>query len=93
MFVNFEDRETAQQFGLDPHMPVDRISKWQGAALSLFEALDELNGLVPVGIVGICYQSKHRGSNGWNFALFHGKHEIVLKRGLSTLLTPSMIEL
>lgn len=71
-FVNLEHRQTAQVFGLDPDMVLDRIDVWQQASAAVWDAIAANPPPAIAEVAGICYQSKHRASNGWNFGFFHG---------------------
>jgi len=81
LFINLEHRQTAQVFGLDPDMALDRIDAWQKASAAVCDAIAANPPTTIAEVAGICYQSKHRGSNGWNFGFFHGKHTQLLRRG------------
>lgn len=81
LFVNLEHRQTAQVFGLDPDMVLDRIDVWQQASAAVWDAIAANPPPAIAEVTGICYQSKHRASNGWNFGFFHGKHTQLLRRG------------
>lgn len=86
LFVNFEERNTARAFGLDPDAIIDNYGSWQRAAMMVYTELVASPPASLAHVVGICHQSKHRGSNGWNFGFFHGSHEAVLTRGSSVAL-------
>jgi hypothetical protein len=81
LFVNLEHRSTALEFGLDPNSVLDRIEPWRVATHSVWEQLNSVPAETIARIVGVCHQSKLRGSNGWNFGIFHGLHSQVLTRG------------
>jgi hypothetical protein len=81
MFVNLEDRATAMAFGLDPDMVLDDLEAWRLATFGVWQAAEAGELTTVAAVAGVCHQSKHRGSNGWNFGLFHGVHATVLRRG------------
>jgi hypothetical protein len=81
LFIDLEHRQTAQAFGLDPDMVLDRIDAWQQASAAVWDALSAEPPRTIAEIAGVCYQSKHRASNGWNFGFFHGRHADFLHRG------------
>lgn len=79
-FVDLESPLIRDRFGIDLKSPLAITSMWRAASLETYRFLTTNSGPV-VPIVGVTYETQHRGGSGRNFAVYDRCKDLTLERG------------
>lgn len=81
-FVELESPLLRDRFGIDLKGPLAITSMWRALSLEVFKFIAANPGSV-VPIVGVTYETQHRGGSGRNFAVYDRFRDVALERGVS----------
>ncbi len=82
-FVDLQSSALQERLGIKVNGPLSITSNWRSLSLEIYNVIEANPGSV-VPIVGVTYETQHRGGHGRNFALYDRFRDTVLERGGST---------
>jgi hypothetical protein len=81
-FVDLESPLLRDRYGINIKGPLARTPMWRKLSLEVYKFVVANPGSV-VPIVGVTYETQHRGGSGRNFALYDQFKDLTLDRGAS----------
>lgn len=81
-FVDIESPVLRERYGIDIKGPLARTPMWRALSLEVYKFI-VANPSSVVPIVGVTFETQHRGGSGRNFAVYDQFKDLALERGAS----------